>query len=117
MSSVTEFTRGALLNKYRLFIDEIHSLLQTPALIEMTLEFNYVGLITAIPRELKHLSVFKEYAPINPSITTHGQRKMFMNKLTNLSSQYNVAFELVKKKINKAMRLFIRLKTNMNINL
>ena len=101
MSSVTEFTRGALLYKYRLFIDETHLLLQTPALIEMTREFNYDGFIIAIPRELKHLSVFKEYAPKNPFITTHYQRKMFMNKLTNLSSQYNEVIELVKKKINE----------------
>lgn len=36
LGSIIEFTHGALLNKYRLFIDEAHLLLMHPALIEMT---------------------------------------------------------------------------------
>lgn len=49
LGSIIEFTHGDLLNKYRLFIDETHLILQDPAFLEMIHEFNYVGLITETP--------------------------------------------------------------------
>lgn len=81
LGSIIEFTHGALLNKYGLFIDEAHLLLQHQALREMMREFNHAGLITSTPRELKHLSAFKEYVPINPSMTTHYQKNCLLISL------------------------------------
>ena len=70
LGSIIEFTHGALLNKYHLFFDEAHLLLQHTTLIEMLREFICVRLIATTPRELMHLSVFKEYVPIE-SDTLH----------------------------------------------
>lgn len=109
LGSIIEFTHGNLLNKYHLFIDEAHLLLLHPALIEMTREFNYVGLITATPRELKHLSVFKDYVTISPVISTHYHRKLYINKLTNLSLQYHEIIELVKTNINDFNAIIIKI--------
>lgn len=50
-----EFTHGELLNKYQLFIDKAHFLLQHPTLIEMIRKLNYVDFITAIQRKLKKM--------------------------------------------------------------
>lgn len=41
----------------------------------MMWELICVRLITATPKELKHLSVFKEYVLIDPSISTHYKKK------------------------------------------
>lgn len=72
-------------------------------------EFNYVELISITPRKLKRISVFKEYVPINSSITIHFQRKLFINKLTNLSLKYNELVELVKKNINDYNVIIIKI--------
>lgn len=58
LGSIMDFTHGAILNKYRLFIDEAHLLLQHQALREIMRRFNSAGLITATSRELKNLSAF-----------------------------------------------------------
>ena len=46
LGSIIEYVDDSLFDKYYLMIDEAHLLLQHPALIEMTREFNNVGIIT-----------------------------------------------------------------------
>lgn len=58
LGSFKEFTHGNVINKYRLFNSEANLLLQHPALIMMTPDFNYVGLIK-LHRRIKDTIVFK----------------------------------------------------------
>lgn len=63
LGSIIEFTLGALLDNYRLFINEANFLLQHPALIKMTSEFYYAELFSATQRICSHKSIKKDTLP------------------------------------------------------
>ena len=112
LGSIIEYVDDSLFDKYYLMIDEAHLLLQHPALIEMTREFNNVGLITATPHDLR---VFQDFRMITPKINTHYKRKLIIHRLNHgrnvavINNQYAEIIELVKKNINKYNVIIIKI--------
>ena len=113
LGTIIEYVDDSLFDKYYLMIDEAHLLLQHPALIEMTREFNNVGLITATPHDLKHLRVFKDFRMITPKRNTHYKRKRIIHRLNHernvavINNQYTEIIEVDKKTINKYNAIII----------
>ncbi|KAK8842838.1 hypothetical protein M9Y10_025704, partial [Tritrichomonas musculus] len=70
-------------NHYTLLIDEAHLLLEHISLIEICREFDKVSLIISTASDISCLSVFEEYAKINPLADIKYHRTIYLYKLKN----------------------------------
>ena len=83
---------------YFLLIDEAHLLLNYISLIELTKEFDKVGLISATAEDIKHFACFKDYMVISPEASIEYDRTIYIKKLMNdADEQRKALIDLVDK--------------------
>ena len=63
---------------YFLIIDEAHLMLQHISLIEITIEFDKVALISATADDIKYFACFRNYIIVNPCINERYNRKSML---------------------------------------
>lgn len=93
---------------YTLIVDESNLLLQYISLIEITKEFDKVGLISATSEYISGIGCFKDYICINPYIDVGYKRNIYVRKLNNdVDEQRKAVIDLIRRERNKYERVLV----------
>ena len=97
--------------QYTLLIDEAHLLLEHISLIEICMEFDRVGLITATASDISCLSVFEDYVKLNPLSTIKFNRTIYLSRSKNkMEEQREIIAKQVVDEIKNYYKILVKIK-------